>query len=54
VFVISKKNYLLTAAIGVLSLLSLAFAVGSTWEIYILDSKFSVRFSRPSFSSDSG
>ncbi|GAA5973779.1 hypothetical protein JCM11641_003151 [Rhodosporidiobolus odoratus] len=41
VFVVSKRQWILPACIGVLSLLQLAFAVGSTWEIYLLESKFS-------------
>ncbi|KPV73053.1 uncharacterized protein RHOBADRAFT_46146 [Rhodotorula graminis WP1] len=40
VFVVSRRQWLIPAVIGVLSLLSFAFAIGSTWTIYRLDSEF--------------
>ncbi|GAA5997654.1 DUF6534 domain-containing protein [Rhodotorula paludigena] len=40
VFVVSRNKWLIPAVISVLSLLQFAFATGSTWMIYRLDSKF--------------
>ncbi|GAA5912663.1 hypothetical protein JCM6882_004706 [Rhodosporidiobolus microsporus] len=40
VFVVSQRKWFLPAAIGVLSFLQFAFATGSTWKIYLLDSEF--------------
>ncbi|TNY17414.1 hypothetical protein DMC30DRAFT_120475 [Rhodotorula diobovata] len=40
VFVVSRRSWCIPAVIGVLSLLSFAFAIGSTWTIYRLDSEF--------------
>ncbi|GAA5856652.1 hypothetical protein JCM9279_004859 [Rhodotorula babjevae] len=40
VFVVSRKQWLIPTVIGVLSLLSFAFAIGSTWMIYRLNSEF--------------
>ncbi|BGP52024.1 hypothetical protein JCM10450v2_007995 [Rhodotorula kratochvilovae] len=40
VFVVSHRKWYIPAAIGVLSLLQFAFAIGSTWMIYRLDDKF--------------
>ncbi|GAA5894830.1 hypothetical protein JCM8208_006081 [Rhodotorula glutinis] len=40
VFVVSRRQWFIPAVIGVLSLLSFAFAIGSTWTIYRLNSEF--------------
>ncbi|GAA6015962.1 hypothetical protein JCM10207_006821 [Rhodosporidiobolus poonsookiae] len=40
VFVVSRRKWLLPVLIAVLAVLSCAFAVGSTWKIYLLNSEF--------------
>ncbi|GAA5992152.1 hypothetical protein JCM11641_003256 [Rhodosporidiobolus odoratus] len=40
VFVVSKRKWILPICIGALSLLQLAFAVGGTWKIYMLNREF--------------